>query len=323
MKKKGKFLVLGLSLLVCLTACSNSKSDSQGETNTTKQAKESKEAAGIWPLTYTDAAGRKVVLEEAPKKIAVDYLPYWEYLLALDLEPAAASMAKHYQETWDGFKGYNVSAVKDLGEKEINLEKLAEVAPDVLFVSRPDGVENLEKVTNVIVMDGQMNQDWRYGLTAFGKILGREKTAATKTAEIEKKLAKKREELASVVKDKTFMHISIMGTDKYYICNRKDFFDSDKGLGLTPTEGYPEEGTGYQQVTLEKIAEMNPDYVFLNVFDGDEAIADELMNSSLFKSTTASKESNIYKFDGTGHSLSILATEYTFDKMAEFLLNQK
>jgi iron complex transport system substrate-binding protein len=320
MKKKVKFLVLGLILLVCLAACNSSKGDTQEKRD---KSNESKVETGKWPRTYTDAAGRKVVLEEAPKKIAVDYLPYWEYLLALDIEPVAASMAKYYQETWDGFSGYDVSAVKDLGEKEINLEKLAEVAPDLLFVSRPDGVENIEKVTKVIVMDSQMNQDWRYGLAEFGKILGLEKKAADKTAEIDEKLAKRREELASVVKDKSFMHISIMGTDKYYICNRTDFFNSEKGLGLTPTKGYPKEGAGYEQVTLEKIAEMNPDYVFLNIFDGDEAIADELLNSSLFKSTTASKENHIYTFDGTGHSTSILATEYIFEKMAEFLLNQK
>lgn len=272
-----------------------------------------------WPRTYRDAAGRDITLEKFPQKIVVDYLPYWEYLLALDISPAGASSADHYRRTWDAFEGYDVAGTEDMGNPSLNLEKLAALSPDLIFIARADGVENLEKIAPLIVMDGQLRQDWRYGLREFGKILGKEKEAEMKIAEVEGRIAADKERLGGVLRDKTVLMLSVMGKGRYFSARRTDFYDPETGLAFTPPPDYPEFGAGYQQLSLERIGEMNPDIVFLAVFDEDQASADELRNNPVWKNIQAAKDDKVFVIDGAAHATSVIAAEYTIRKMVDFL----
>ncbi|MDR1014224.1 MAG: ABC transporter substrate-binding protein [Coriobacteriales bacterium] len=273
-----------------------------------------------WPRTYTDAAGRTVTLEKFPEKIVVDYLPYWEYLMALGIMPAGASSAEHYRQTWDAFEDYEVSGVEDMGDPTLNLEKLTALAPDLIFIATPDGVENLEKIAPVIVMDGQLGQDSRYALREFGKILGLEDEAEERITQFDAQLASDREQLSATLEGKTVVMLSVMGKDRYFSARRGEFYDPALGLGFTAPTGYPEFGAGYQQVPLETLAEMNPDILFLAVFNGDEAIAEELQSSPVWQTIQAVKDGMVFTIDGAAHSTSIVSTEYTADKMVDFLL---
>ncbi|MDR2028054.1 MAG: ABC transporter substrate-binding protein [Treponema sp.] len=275
-----------------------------------------------WPRSYTDAAGRKVTLEKFPQKIVVDYLPYWEYLMALNIIPAGAASADHYRQTWDAFEGYDVAGVADMGNPELNLEKLVALSPDLIFIARPKGIENLERIAPLIVMDGQLRQDWRYGLREFGKILGREKEAETKIREVEARLGADKGRLGNVLKDKTVLMLTVMGKGRYFSARRTDFYDRGTGLGFTAPGGYPEFGAGYRQLSLETIGEMDPDIVFLAVFDEDTSSADELRNNPVWKNIRAAKDGRVFIIDGAAHATSIIATEYTIKKMAGFLLGE-
>jgi iron complex transport system substrate-binding protein len=279
-------------------------------------------AAGPWPRTYRDAAGREVTLEKFPQRIVVDYLPYWEYLLALNISPAGAGSAEHYRQTWDAFEGYDVAGVTDMGSGELNLEKLVALSPDLVFIARPSGVENLEKIAPLIVMDGQLRQDWRYGLREFGKILGLERAAEAKIAEVNARLAADKNRLGGVLKGKTVLMLSVMGKGRYFSARRTDFYDPETGLGFTAPAGYPEFGAGYQQLSLETIGEMDPDIVFLAVFDEDHSSADELRNNPVWKNIRAAKNNQVFIIDGAAHATSVIATEYTIKKMVDFLLGE-
>lgn len=272
----------------------------------------------VWPRTYTDAAGREVTLEAFPEKIVVDYLPYWEYMIALGITPAGAASADHYRDTWDAFKAYDTSATEDMGD-ELNLEKLLELEPDVIFIASEEGVENLEKIAPVIVMDGQLKQDWRFGLREFAGILGLEEKAEAYIAEVDGRLAEEKVRLGEVLEGKTVLMLSVMGKDRYFSARRTDFYDAETGLGFTAPEGFPDFGEGYQQLTLEAIADMNPDVVFLAVFNGDEAIAEELQGNSVWQSIQAVKDGSVYTIDGAAHSTSVISVEYTIDRMVDYL----
>ncbi|MDR2135560.1 MAG: ABC transporter substrate-binding protein [Treponema sp.] len=280
------------------------------------------ELSAAWPRTYRDAAGRDVTLEKFPQKIVVDYLPYWEYLMALNIVPAGASSADHYRQTWDAFEGYDVSAVADMGGNELSLERLVALSPDLIFIARPSGVENLEKIAPLIVMDGQLRQDWRYGLREFGKILGREREAEAKIGEVNARLGADKARLGAVLEGKTVLMLSVMGKGRYFSARRTDFYDPETGLGFTPPPGYPEFGAGYQQLSLEAIGEMDPDIVFLAVFDEDTSSADELRNNPVWKNIRAARDGKVFIIDGAAHATSIIATEYTIKRMVGFLLGE-
>jgi iron complex transport system substrate-binding protein len=275
-----------------------------------------------YPLTYVDATGEEVVIEKKPERMASNYVPYWEYLMALDTPPIATAYAQHYRDTWVPFQSYDISGVIDLGEGEMNLEKLAEVSPDLILVAKYDaGVENLKKIAPVIVLDPQVRVDWRFGVREIGKVIGESEAAENKVQEMEKKIEDARARLTEKYENETVMVVSIMGKDRYFCARRPDFFDAEVGLGLVAPEGYPL-GNDYEQVALEAFAQMDPDHIFLVVFEGDEAIVEELKDSSIWKSLTAAQNDQVYILNGAAHAASILATEYTVDAIVTHLLEE-
>lgn len=279
----------------------------------------------IYPYTYTDGEGREVTIEKQPTKIAISYLPHWESLILLDAMPIGTTNAENYAKTWDAFKGYDLSSVVNLGDTDINLELLAELEPDIILQQsyNKEAIENLEKIAPVVVFGPQVKMDWRFSLREIGKVIGKAQKAEEVIAQVDQKLADARVKLQEKYNGKTVMLLSLMGEDEYYMAYRPDLYDSKTGLGLNVPEGFTT-NTQYEQVSLEALAQMNPDYLFVNVFDGDEAYFEELNNNnSVWKSLNASKEGHIYRLDGSGHAASAISTVYTVDTIIETLLGSE
>ncbi|WFR57799.1 ABC transporter substrate-binding protein [Anaerocolumna sp. AGMB13025] len=276
-----------------------------------------------YPYTYVDVSGREVILEKEPVKIATDYLPLWETLLLLDITPVAASGAENYLATWDPFQDLNMGEIIDLGSSEVNLELLLELQPDVFLhqVADPSNIDvaNFEKISPVAVFGPETKMDWRLSLREVGKLVGREEKAEEVIAEFDKKIADSREKLQGKYEGQTVFQMSLMDVDKYYCSYRPVLYDKKAGLGLTAPEGHTT-SENYEQVSMEAIVAMNPDYIFVNVFDGDEAIYEELTNNSVWKSLKAVQADHVVKLDGAGHANSGLAMQYTINKIVNALL---
>jgi iron complex transport system substrate-binding protein len=344
MKNMKKFLAVCMFGALALVGCSQSSSqtvvNTETKTETNNVSGQTQEVANNktdaaeqtkvedtknvqeYPFTYVDATGEEVIIEKKPEKIAVAYLPHWEYLIALGKQPVAATRVEYYKSTWVPFESYDVSSVIELGDGEINLEKLAEVAPDLIILASYDaGVENLKKIAPVVVMDTKVKMDWRHGLREIAKVIGESETAEQKIQEVDQKLLQAKEKFEKEYAGETVMIVSLMGKDKLFSARRPDFFDAETGLGLIAPEGYPEENN-YEQVALEAFAQMDPDHIFLAVFDGDEAIAEELNDQAIWQSLQASQNGQVYILNGAAHSPSVLSTEYTVDKIVEILLGE-
>jgi iron complex transport system substrate-binding protein len=213
----------------------------------------------------------------------------------------------------------------NLGDTDINLELLAELEPDIILQQsyNKEAIENLEKIAPVVVFGPQVKMDWRFSLREIGKVIGKAQKAEEVIAEVDQKLADARVKLQEKYNGKTVMLLSLMSEDEYYMAYRPDLYDSETGLGLNVPEGFTT-NTQYEQVSMEALAQMNPDYLFVNVFDGDEAYFEELNNNnSVWKSLTASKEGHIYRLDGSGHAASAISTVYTVDTIIETLLGSE
>jgi len=276
-----------------------------------------------YPYTYVDAAGREVVIEKEPVKIATNYLPLWETLLLLDITPIAASGAENYLATWDAFQGQDMGEVIDLGSSEVNLELLLDLQPDLFLQQEADpsniDVTNFEKISPVAVFGPETKMDWRLSLREVGKLVGREEKAEEVIAEFDKKIEEARTKLQEKYQGQTILQLSIMGEDRYYCAYRPVLYDGETGLGLTAPEGYTT-SENYEQVSMEAIVAMNPDYIFVNVFDGDEAIYDELTKNSVWQSLKAVQAGHVVRLDGGGHAPSGLATQYTVNMIVDTLL---
>ncbi len=295
--------------------------------NTQEEAANTQEdavsAEKVYPYTYVDASGREVITTKEPVKIATDYLPLWETLLLLDITPVAASGAENYLATWDPFKELEMGEVIDLGSAEVNLELLLEVQPDVFLhqVADPSSIDvaNLEKISPVAVFGPETKMDWKLSLREVGKLVGREDKAEEVISDFDNKIAEVRTKLQGKYEGQTVFQMSLMDADKYYCAYRPVLYDKETGLGLNPPEGYTT-SENYEQVSMEAIVAMNPDYIFVNVFDGDEAIFEEIENNSVWKSLKAVQAGHVERLDGAGHATSGLAMQYTVNMIAEALL---
>ena len=291
--------------------------------STTESAAESAVESGItYPYEYTDAAGRTIVIEKEPQAVVTNYLPLWETLILLGVKPIAVSGADNYIKTWDAFEGYDVSGVKDLGASELNLELLAQLKPDMILNQSYDmknlEIGNLEKIGPVAVFGNDTKMDWRLSLREVAKIVNKQEKAEEVIKDMDEKLEADREKLEEKYKDQTVVQFSLMGKDKYYVAYRPDLYDKEKGLGLNVPEGFTQSET-YEQISMEALVKMNPDYIFVNVFDGDEPLLEELENNSVWKSLKAVKNEHIYQIDGSGHAASPLATLYTVNFITDKL----
>lgn len=314
---------LSLSLLSgCQSNSQKTTADAKDLTDMTESAVSVTESVIVYPYEYTDAAERTIVIEKEPQSIVTNYLPLWETLILLGVKPVAVSGADNYIKTWDAFQGYDVSGVKDLGTSELNLELLAQLKPDLIMNQSYDmknlEIGNLEKIGPVAVFGNDTKMDWRLSLREVAKIVNKQDKAEEVIKDLDEKLEADREKLAEKYKDQTVVQFSLMGKDKYYVAYRPDLYDKEKGLGLNVPEGFTQSET-YEQISMEALVKMNPDYIFVNVFDGDEPLLEELENNSVWRSLKAVKNEHIYQIDGSGHAASPLATLYTVNFITDKL----
>lgn len=318
MKKLLRLIMSTVFITLLAVGCSKENS-----TKTAGNGAETVQEAADTPYTYVDAAGREVVIDKEPVRIATDYLPLWETLLLLDITPVAASGADNYLATWDPFQELDMGEVIDLGSSEVNLELLLEVAPDVFLSQAADpgniDVSNFEKISPVAVYGPETKMDWRLSLREVGKLVGREEKAEEVIADFDNKIADARSRLEEKYAGQTVFQMSLMDADKYYCAYRSALYSKKTGLGLTPPEGYTI-SENYEQVSMEAIVAMDPDYIFVNVFAGDEALFEELTNNSVWNSLKAVKAGHVVKLDGAGHATSGLAMQYTINKIVDILL---
>lgn len=340
MRKISRILMITTLVAVFAVGCSKGPKEVATESNSEAQvtteptatpeaeASEAQEVATTkeYPYTYVDAAGRDVVIDKEPTRIAVDYLPLWETLLMLDITPIATTGVENYLATWDPFQGMDMGEIIDLGNgAELNFELLLEVKPDVILHQEADpsniDVSNFEQIAPVAVFGPKTKMDWRLSLREVGKLVGKEEKAEEVIAAFNQKLADARTKLQEKYQGQTVMQISLMSADKYFCAYRSDLYDKEKGLGLNLPEGYTT-SENYEQVSMEAIVAMNPDYIFINVFDGDEGIYEDMTSNSVWQSLKAVKEGHVVILDGAGHAASGIATEYTVNKMIETLLGE-
>lgn len=320
-----KLVLTFLALTLTLAACGNNNSAAKTEEKieTDSQLSTTVDSELEFPYTYTDAAGREITIEKEITSIAVDYLPLWESLMLLGVQPTAASGVEGYVGKWNAFEGYDLTAVKNLGNKEVNLEVLAEVNPDLILTQVHDvnniEISNYEKVGQVAVFDNKTKMDWKTSLREMGKLVGKPKKAEEVIKETEAKLADAKVKLDEKYKDQTVMQVSVMGLDNYHMIYRDELY-GENGLGLNTPEGFAT-GPKFEQISIEAIAEMNPDYLFVNVFYGDDPVFEEMQSSSVWQNLDCVKNGRVYNIGGSGHAMSGLSTLYTVDFMIDKLLS--
>lgn len=268
----------------------------------------SENVEAVFPLAYTDARGKEVMIEQKPKRIAATTWMITEKLLALDDPPVAADTIET-MTSWDSMKKYlEKYHVEDLGT-EVNLEKLLEVKPDLILATQANEkiYDQLEAIAPVVVFDsGLMFGDWQVSTREVAKVVGEEAAAEVFVSDLKARIVKAREKISINGKSVAFLRLWSKTIYSMGIDTCAAYYDGADGLGLTIPRGYPQE---IGELSLESLTELNPDYIFISTSE-DEAYMGELGKNSVWNALTAVKEGHIYPMGLSGLAGGPLAAKY-------------
>lgn len=305
MKKHIGLLVSFVLLTGVLAGCAGG-----GAATVPEAGVEAGAAARGWPRTIKDALGKQITIEKKAERVAIFDFGFMESMLALEIPPIASTYAERSLKGFGTLQPYAANGrIEDLGEgKAPNLEKLVGLKPDlILYTAEPEHLdmklyERASQIAPVVTLN---SRDWKEQLKDFAECLGEEKKAAAYIADIEALIAESRIKL-SRYSDKTVALIFESSGSKgsFVVIGSAEnpvWFDKENGLGLRPPDGYPAKG---EVVSLEGIAALNPDYIFLFGSLGSEAngykqryLSVETQASSVWQSLTAVKNGHVYHLD--------------------------
>ncbi|MFT4143371.1 MAG: ABC transporter substrate-binding protein [Mobilitalea sp.] len=352
MKKLTGLLLVILLFVIILSGCSgntgkDSGSDTAVITQSPSETAEVEEEAVVqeeqdledteveesaWPRTYVDSLGHEVTLEKQPERIiSVFHAMYPDYLYALGSYPLGAAMADNLLNQWAAYKNFTtVNAAVDIGAPASpNLEKILELEPDLIIGAalNADIYDDLAKIAPTVILDyASINKDRVYGLEQFAILLGKEDKVAEVVADIENSIQSGVEQLQDFkAKEESVIFISITDKDiwPYTTAQLNVIYSEEDGLGLLAPEGYAEVTDGSTALSLEAMAEYNPDHIFLMTDYGDDTAkqwVEELTSNSVWSSITAVQEGNIYFTDRSIFAFnSPIATQYGIGFVVESL----
>lgn len=259
----------------------------------------------IYPRSFRHVYG-ETALEQPPVRI---YAPYLEdALLTLGVTPVLKwSVGELVQD-------YLEPQLKDVPKIDFaggpDAETIIASEPDLIILYSSEMAaegryEQYSKIAPTFVFDNAAG-NWEDTLQTLGDILDRKKEAADGAKQYADLVAEAKAKLGPVADGKTFAVVrmrqkELLLMDGVYFSGLTLYRD----LGLTPHPMVKElSWEGHVSLSLEKLPELDADYIFYMIQGSDsQAAAEELMNSFAWQSLPAVKAGHAYQVQ-TGHWLA-------------------
>jgi iron complex transport system substrate-binding protein len=296
-------ILMVVVLLFCVIGCTNSDKSNTNQTNT-DQKKSSIEVTGDqYPLTITDYFNKEIILETAPKKVAVlsgSHINIWydlggKSICTSNISDNLKILSKYEDE---------IKGLPSVGEVyQVNLESIVKLQPDLIIAQV--GCQNIaaEELSEmgfpVISVQLKNYQDVKNTYAAFGKILQKDDLANEKIATMENDrenlIAKKPKE------EKTVVVLYLTSKSLAVKLDNSIAGDVCKSLGLKNiASNLPADTIGSESTPLdiEYIIQQNPDYVLVASMIANNDAAIETMTKQFnenpaWKSVKAIQEGQV------------------------------
>jgi len=312
--KRLSLLFTILSILIVVSACSNTGGNSSDESKKTENNKTE--------VTLTDAKGQ-VVIPANPKRIIAPYLE--DSLVALGVKPAAQwsignTVLDYLQPELKGVPKISW---------DLPLEQVISNNPDLIIFSSPTAIqkgqyEEYKKIAPTYVYKDEISSDWRKQLTQMGEILSKQDKAKKALSKYDQKAAEAKSMLQKTIGDETVALLWVMA-DKFYLMEHNRFSANVlyNDLGLTQPEFVKNLGDAAVQwdpIALEKLPEIKADHIFLISKKG-EAGLDLLAKSSIWNGLDPVKKGHVYEMNDPSFWTinGLMASEKTIDAVEKSL----
>lgn len=284
--KKYLTLLLSTVLVASLTACSARATSDQSEV-------ENKDTS--FTVNYL---GQEYSFDKTVDNIVLASLEGMEDAAVLGIKAVgvlevAGEIPKYLAED---FKGATL-----VGDKmNPNSEVILGLDPDVIVGTSKFGEETITKLNKIAVTlpYSHISSNWKENLIALGEITNKKEEANKIISDYEEKASKAKEEISDKYKDQNILVIRVRGGLMYVY---------PEGVYLNPVlytdlgmkvPDIVTQSKAQAELTIETLAEINPDIVFLQFEDSENSEAPEALNELLanpiFKSIEASKNDKVF-----------------------------
>ncbi|MFC5650728.1 ABC transporter substrate-binding protein [Paenibacillus solisilvae] len=299
---KSVLILISLMILaLSLAACGNKNTDNSSQTSEGNAAAADQSApAPASDRTLTDALGNKVTIPAEPKRIIGSYLE--DPLVALGVKPVAQWSVPNGKQEY--LKSY-LDGIPTISY-DLPYEAVTSFNPDLLLIASDGEVKDgkypqYNKIAPTYVLGDAINADWRKALLKIGEVLNKSKEAQQVLDQYEVKAKDAKEKLANAIGTQSAAAIWLVQKNFYVVSdNLSSGSVLYKDLGLTAPDVVKEiskTGTGnWNAISLEKLADMKVDYLFL--INSDETDSD-MLKQAIWKNIPAVKNGHVYEFDKT------------------------
>ncbi|MCC9024043.1 iron-hydroxamate ABC transporter substrate-binding protein [Bacillus nakamurai] len=216
----------------------------------------------------------------------------------LDVHPAGAiSFSGKFPDLFKDITDKSVST----GEKmQPNMEKILELQPDVILASTKFPEKTLKKLSSTAetIPVSHISSNWKDNMMLLAQLTGKEKKAKQIIADYEQDLKKTKTKINNKAKKSNALVIRIR-QGNIYIYPEQVYFNSTLygDLGLkAPAE--VKAAKAQELISLEKLSQMNPDHIFVQFSDDENAdkpnALKDLEKNPIWKSLKAVKENHVY-----------------------------
>ncbi len=316
MLKKLSILVIALGVMVSLAACgtkeetkpANAGAANQQTANSASSDGNSTAKDGNSTAQDGDASaeartinylGQEYTVPAKVEKIVITgSVESMEDALVLDVKPVGAlTMGGSFEPL---FAGITDGAVA-IGEKtQPNLETILKLAPDVILASTKFPAETLEKLGKVglTIPVSHISTDWEANLKLLAELTGKEGQSDEVLKTYKQEAAELKEKIGPTLQGKSVLMIRLRsGSMMIY---PEDVFFNPSLYGDLGAD-VPEEvkqAKAQQMISLEKLSEMNPDYLFVQFSEAENKdkpkALEELQSNPIWSSINAVKNGNLF-----------------------------
>jgi len=288
--KKYAFIIMLGILLVIAAACGKEESAGSSE----KPAEEAS-ADTTKTIAFLD---KEYEIPSNSTKIVTASQEAMEDAAVLGVKPVGAVATGG---EFPAFLGDSMSEAQEIGDKfQPSTEKLLQLKPDVILGTskfQADVVESLNKVAPMIPIS-HISTHWKDNLLVLAEITGKTAEAEKYISDYEASVKETKTAVAEKIADKEVVMVRIR-SGSIFVYPESVYFNPVlyTDLGLT----VPEEvkaAKAQEQISLEKLAEMNPDYLFVQFEESEnQENKDALKNfesNAIWTNLNAVKDEHVY-----------------------------
>ncbi|MCT2535499.1 iron-hydroxamate ABC transporter substrate-binding protein [Aquibacillus koreensis] len=311
--KKLYILMILMALGLVLAACGNDneeQTEQNGESNVeneneanSSEEEETDTESEATERTLTDAMGNEVTVPAEPQRVIASYLE--DYLVALGITPVAQWSVSDGASIQD----YLQDGLADVPTipYDLPLEAVTSFNPDLIIMDSASMVEGnkydqYSRIAPTYVIGSEQNNDWRDELLEIGKVFGQEEKAEQILADYEAKAAAAKEEIQSSIGDESVAALWLVSNTFYIVSENLssgDVLYNDLGLTVpnVVTEISESSEANWSEISLEKLAELDADHIFL--VNSDKGTGSEMLQDDIWQNIPAVKNGNIYEYEST------------------------